>query len=173
MPMVASQKPSNFVPAPEGVHAGVLVDIVDLGMQKNFNGDGLGHKCRFVWEIEAERPEGGRYLISETYTVSLHEKANLRKALKSWRGKDFTTEELASFDLEKLIGVPCTLVVSHNERQGRVYANVQAITKATEKRISPSGKYNRRKDRADWVSPKDSPWADPTPVAIEDSEPAF
>jgi hypothetical protein len=65
------------------------------------------------------------------YTLSLHEKANLRRELETWRGKKFTAEEGEGFDLEKLLGANCQLQVIHNEKDdGTVYANVQAIVPA-------------------------------------------
>jgi hypothetical protein len=52
--------------------------------------------------MEDGRPFGA----FKTYTASLFEAATLRKDLESWRGKSFTEEELAGFDISNLIG--CT-----------------------------------------------------------------
>jgi hypothetical protein len=40
------------------------------------------------------------------FTPSLHEKANFRKFLQSWRGRGLMGSELAEFDEETLIGSP-------------------------------------------------------------------
>jgi hypothetical protein len=144
MPFVI-KKGSDFVPAPEGVHAAVCVDVVDLGIVSGPWGN--KHKLKIVFEIEATMPSGERFTVHQRYTVSLHEKAALRKDLKSWRGRDFTPEELDGFDVEKCIGAPCQVIVEHSEKEGTVYANVTKVLKAGPKRLKPSGKYVRHKDR--------------------------
>ena len=42
--------------------------------------------------------------INKSYTVSLHDKASLRKDLAAWRGKDFSDEEAKGFDVQYLEG---------------------------------------------------------------------
>jgi hypothetical protein len=179
MPVSAAPR-KQFTPAPEGLHNAVLVDIVDLGMQPGFEGK-MQHQCRFVWELEALRPAeegGGRCLVFQKYGVSLADRANLRKALRSWRGADLTAEELQNFDIESMIGKPCQILVAHNtSHDGTVYANVQSILKSGPVKLKPSGDYKRRKDRDDWKAPKDSPWNAPPPAAAAaaggDDEPDF
>jgi hypothetical protein len=48
---------------------------------------------------------GKRMLHSVWFTLSIGEKANMRGFLVSWRGRDFTEEELDRFDITKLVGV--------------------------------------------------------------------
>jgi hypothetical protein len=63
--------------------------------------------------------------IGAKYTLSLHEKATLRKLLQSWRGKAFTPDELKKFDVTTVVGKPCLLSVSHAPKDGGgVYANI-------------------------------------------------
>ena len=68
-------------------------------------------KIIFMWELPDERitvdGEDKPRAISETYTLSLNEKANLRKMLAGWRGRDFTPEELKGFSLKKILNAPC------------------------------------------------------------------
>lgn len=134
----------EFIPAPEGVHNAVCVDFVDLGI---VNGQ-FGPKAmvKIVWEIEEPMEDGRPFTVQKRYSASLHEQSNLCKDLKSWRGKPFTSDELKAFDTENLIGVPCQLVVAHNEHDGSVYANVENVLKAV-KKLKPTGKYVRQKDR--------------------------
>lgn len=178
---VVSRKPSNYVPAPDGEHNAVCVDLVDLGMMENFEGK-MQHKCRVVWEIDKTMEDGRRFTVGKTYTVSLHERANLYKDLVSWRGRDFTEEELAAFSMAKLLGAPCRLYIVHDERKGDVYANVANVTKAKEVKLKASGQYVRKKDRDDYKPPKNSPWNpktkpqdNPSPAGPldEDGAPAF
>ncbi len=141
-----AKKTSSFEPAPEGLHSAVCIDVVDLGIEDGQFG--AKHKCRIVWELAELMPSGDRYIASKKYTVSLHEKSALHKDLKSWRGKPFTAEEMAGFDVEKVIGAPCQILIEQQEKDGSVYANIMAVTKADKKsRLSPSGKYVRVKDR--------------------------
>jgi len=51
-----------------------------------------------------------------------------------------------TIDLNRLLGVSCTLVVSHQQsvqgaQPGRIYASIDAISKPT-KKLTPSGKYD-------------------------------
>lgn len=138
------KKSGNFTPAPEGVHNAVCVDVVDLGVVDGMWG--AQPKIRLAWELEETMPDGRRFIASKRYTPSLHEKATLAKDLKSWRGRPFTAEELAGFELDNVIGAPCKLVIQHDERDGNTYANVVTVMKAT-KKLAPSGDYVRVKDR--------------------------
>jgi hypothetical protein len=157
MAMPIGSSGGNFTPASEGEHNAVLVDIVDLGIVKGFD-ERPTHKVRLVWEIEEKNDKGQQLVVSKTYSVSMHERATLRKDLKGWRGgKDFTAEELAAFDLESILGASCRVTIQHNERAGNVYANVTSVLKPKVK-LTPSGGYKRRKDRDDWVYPGNSPW---------------
>lgn len=122
---------ATFRPAPAGVHAAVCVDIVDLGeLEVTYGGKTKRqHKIKIVWQIEELRDDGKQFLLQKRYTLSLHEKAGLRKDLESWRGRQFTEEELRGFDVEVLLGKECMLSVFHNFKDGSTYANVNAIMK--------------------------------------------
>ncbi len=94
-------------------------------------------KVRIGWELPLElkvfNPEKGEQplVIESEYTLSMSEKANLRKLLTSWRGKSFTEEEAANFDITKLIGAPCMLNIIHTSSKtdaSKVYANVSGVT---------------------------------------------
>ena len=90
---------------------------------------------RITWELPKERKvfkeENGEqpYSISKEYTISMNEKANLRKDLESWRGKAFTEKEAESFDITKLLGVAGLLNVIHKQgKNGNTYAVVSGIS---------------------------------------------
>ena len=138
-------KGSDFTPCPEGVCNGVCVDVVDLGIvDGNF---GPKHMLKVVWETDQLMDDGRPFIVNKRYSASLNEKSNLFKDLKAWRGKPFTSDELRAFDMEKVIGAPCQLVIVHNDKDGSVFANVQTIIKAGATRLAPTGKYTRVKDR--------------------------
>lgn len=106
---------------PAGNYIARCYQMIHIGtVMENFMGEGkLLNKVRIGWELPTElkvfREEKGEqpYVISAEYTLSLNEKANLRKMLASWRGKDFTEEEAKAFDISVLVGKPCMLNVIH------------------------------------------------------------
>ena len=74
---------------------------------------------------------GRPFSISKEYTLSLSDKAKLCEHLTGWRGKAFTDEEKAGFDLMKLIGVPALVNVVHkvSGNTGKPYAVIQSISR--------------------------------------------
>lgn len=149
------KKKTDFLPAPEGLHNAVCVDVVNLGLVDTvwMNKVRKVHKVRIAWELDIEMPDGkGRFVAMNRYTFSMDPKSNLRKALKSWRGQDFTQEEMNGFDLEKIVGASCQILITHTEKEGVTYANISSILKAA-KKLAPSGKYVRAKDREGYQDP--------------------
>lgn len=107
-----------FIEAPTGTHLAICHKILDLGTQKNeWQGEVKFQRQILVgWELPlAIIPEGEHagkpYGVSKFYTKSLGEKANLRKDLINWRGRDFTPAELNGFELDKLLGKACMLSI--------------------------------------------------------------
>ena len=149
MPIIAKKPESNFLPCPEGLHQAVCVDVVDLGVQRGPYGE--KHKVEVRWQTELENEETQRrFQLRKWYTLSLHEKASLRKDLECWRGRKFTEAELHGFDLEKLLGANCQLQVIHNiTDDGKTYDNIQLIDPHNPKlpKIAPL-EYTREQDRA-------------------------
>jgi hypothetical protein len=130
MPIIATAGDSKtFAPAPAGLHQGVCVDVVDMGvLEVTYAGQTKKqHKVRLVWQLDENMEDGKPFIVQKRYTLSLHEKAALRKELESWRGKAFTREEEMGFDLERLIGVNCFLNVVHVTKEGKTYANVASV----------------------------------------------
>lgn len=136
MPIIATGSDSKtYTPAPEGVHQAVCVDVIDLGLVKSAfpdektGADKWQHKVNVVWQIAETRDDGKRHQLYKRYTLSLHEKAALRHDLESWRGKAFTFDELAGFDVERLIGANALVNVQHKKSADgtRTYANVVAV----------------------------------------------
>ena len=127
MSIIASKPKKEYSPAPEGLHAAVCCDVVDLGILKSAFGE--KHKVEIRWMLEENDPKTELpFMVVSRYTLSLHEKAKLRPMLEGWRGRNFSVEELEGFDLENLLGVNCQLQIIHNiADEGQVYANVQAV----------------------------------------------
>jgi len=125
---IVKHEPKEYVPCPEGLHQAVACDLVDLGTVDGMYGP--KPKLRLYWQIPDQiNPETKKpFIVAKQYTVSLHEKAALRKDLETWRGRRFTKEELSKFDMEKLMGVNCQVQIVHSTSDdGRVFANVETI----------------------------------------------
>lgn len=125
----------DFTPVPAGVHLAICVAVVDLGLQESQGGKFAGkvqRKVRLTWELPDERIERdgrdvGPAIIGQTYTLSLNEKSTLSKHLESWRGRAFTEEERAGFDVTTVLGRVCQLQVIHEAKNGKTYANIAAV----------------------------------------------
>jgi hypothetical protein len=156
---LSEKKQSTFTPHPDSngeyVKA-VLVDITDL--KKRITQYGEKDEFRLVFETEVmDTVNDRRFCIwSRGYTPSLDEKAALRKDLKRLMGRELTTAELSEFDLESLIGFGVKLIIQHETKDDRTYANISFMVPDKEKSLKPSGKYKRIKDREDKVDSADS-----------------
>ena len=122
---------TSIEPIEEGTHLGVCSMLIDMGLQYSEVYKNSSRKVLIGWEIPDETIEqdDGPHpkTISKRYTASLNESANLRQDLAAWRGRDFTPEELAGFDLKNIIGKSCLINVIHKESNGKTYANIQNI----------------------------------------------
>lgn len=131
----------NFKRVPAGAYIGRCYSLIDLGTQLSSGqyGEKLQHKIQIGWELFGEDEQGqpltvevdGKEMpmtIKKSYTVSLHEKAALRKDLAAWRGRDFTDEEAKAFDVSKLMGAYCMVNVTTSESNGKTYSNVAGLT---------------------------------------------
>jgi len=121
----------TFEQAPVGAHVARCISLVDIGTHHGeYEGvANVRHQVIVRWELPNENITSGDYAgepftVSEFYTLSLGEKANLRKVLTSWRGKEFTEDELKGFDLKSILNKPCMVQVGRNKKDR---AKVQAV----------------------------------------------
>lgn len=126
----------DFKSCPSGSHIAVCNLIADLGIQP---GSGIypdpKHQVFIRFEIAAERVEyekDGKHfnlpvVIGQTFTASMHEKANLRKQLEGWRGRKFTDDEANTFDVSSILNKGCMLNVVENVKGDKVYSNIASI----------------------------------------------
>ena len=128
----------DFKPVPQGTHIARCVTVVDCGMQKTEwqGNEKWQHKVWIAFEVPAVRvtwtkddtEHEGPAIIGKLYTNSIGEKAHLGQHLSSWRGKAFTSQEIRDgFDVAVLLGLPCQIAVTHNEKGDRTYANITGI----------------------------------------------
>ncbi len=139
MAIIAKNAGGDYALPPPGTHIARCCFVVDLGTQKNdFPGkSGTVPKVRIGFELPEElhvfREENGPepFTLSKKFTCLLGERANLRKALESWRGRPFTPKELESFDVSKLLGVAAMVTVIHKPGARdvtRIFADLSQIT---------------------------------------------
>lgn len=122
----------DFKKVPPGAHFAICNLVADCGLQEGFSGKPQ-HKVYIRWEVPDERVSyekdgkqvDGPCSIGCMYTLSLSEKANLRKVLENWRGKPFTPQELQGFDITNVLSKCCQIMVTHSE-DGK-YANVTGV----------------------------------------------
>lgn len=126
----------EFEPVPSGSHIAICDMIVWLGVQP-----GMGPfpkpkpKVYLRFQLPNERVEyekdgrkmSGPRMIGQDYTASMSEKASLRHLLAAWRGREFSDEEAAKFDLGAALGRPAMLMIMHTPKKNRVYANISGI----------------------------------------------
>lgn len=125
-------------PLEPGTYTAVCYGLIDIGRQYSEQFGSSSPKVVIMWEIPDEKitidGEEKSRVVSATYTMSLNEKANLRKVLAAWRGKDFTAEELKGFNLSSILGVPCLLNIARRESTGKTFvAGVMQPPKGTKK----------------------------------------
>jgi len=146
---LSEKKNTNFTPHPEteGPIKAVLVDVTEL--KKRMTQYGEKDEFRLVFETEVMDEENDRRFCiwSRGYTPSLNEKAALRKDLKKLMGRDLTQAELDEFDLEALIGHGVKLIIQHEHKDDKTYANISFMAPDRDKALKPSGKYIRIRDR--------------------------
>jgi len=146
---LSEKRNSNFTPHPEtdGPIKAVLVDVTEL--KKRMTAYGEKDEFRLVFETEVIDEENDRRFCiwSRGYTPSLNEKAALRKDLKKMMGRELTQLELDEFDLEALIGHGVKLIIQHETKDDRTYANISFMSPDKDKALKPSGKYIRVRDR--------------------------
>lgn len=135
MPIIAENKGSDYVLIPAGNHIARCYAMVEIGTIKEDQGIYAGkelHKVRITWETPMECHDFGKGLqpfsVSKEFTLSMNEKATLRKMLESWRGRAFTEIEAKAFDITKLVGLPCMINVIHKTSgKGNTYADISSI----------------------------------------------
>lgn len=139
MSIIASDKGTTRTLIPAGNYTARCYQMIQIGTVTDIimGKTVTAPKVRIGWELPTElktfSDEKGEQplVISMEFTLSMNSKANLRKMLASWRGKDFTEEEAKSFDVTKLIGVPCMLNIIHKPSISdptKIYEKISGIS---------------------------------------------
>jgi len=128
------------------------------------------------------------------YSMAMSKKANLRKDLCAWRGRDFTPEELQHFELKAILGKGCQLVVEQGETGRSNVTGVVGLPKGikTDNPINPMVEYSIEDGKnevfeklpdwlkkmcsecLEWTQPTtDAPPSEEVPPAAEDQDVPF
>lgn len=128
----------DFEQPPIGTHVARCIKLIDIGTQKGeYQGKATFKRQVIIgWELPNELMTTGDFTgkpftTSKFYTQSLNEKSTLRADLKNWRGRDFTEAELAGFDAKNIIGKPCMLSLTTNEKGKIRVTGIMALPKGT------------------------------------------
>ena len=127
----------EFEPITEMIQPAVIADVVDKGSVDNLFKPGTKvHKCYFVWLLSETDTEDRQKRAFQSFTVSLNEKASLRKFLATLGFKDF--ENGKPFDLETLIGTKRMLVLSEEDGEnGKKYIKITATMPLKKGQVGP------------------------------------
>ena len=131
MPIIVKEQSAPSIEP--GTYPARCFRVVDAGTQPQEGAFEEKHKLIISWELPDERimvdgvdmPLG----VSRIYTFSLGKKANLRKDLEAWRGRPFTQEELAGFDIAKVLGTACQLSIVHTQTGKTAVGAVTGLSK--------------------------------------------
>lgn len=134
--MKVSDKGGDFEQIAPGTYVARCIRLIDIGTQTSTYEGKTNSRRQVVisWEtpdtlMTRSESEGKPFMVSNFYTASLGEKANLRHDLVSWRGREFTAEELSGFDLKNILGKSCMLSIVQNDKKKSVVKGVMALPK--------------------------------------------
>ena len=142
--MLVKDSAGDFELPPAGMHPAFCINWFDIGIQPGFEGkpthqvvglfelvclDDAGQEIRMTKGDNA----GKRFLLARTYTFSLGELASLSIDLINWRGREFTAEERAGFELDVTKRKACQLNVLH-------YTNTKGNQRAKYTTINPAAR---------------------------------
>lgn len=137
-----------------GNHVGYCIKMIEIGttLENVMGTEKHLHKVNLTFELPLvtkvfEESKGPQPLVvSKEFTLSMGEKANLRKMLESWRGSPFTEEQAKNFDITVLLGKPCMINLTHKASKkdpSIKYDEISAITPVPKgmtypKQVNPS-----------------------------------
>ena len=137
MGLTVSSSAGSYENLEPGRYQATCYKLIDAGTREESYQDGPLRKRHIVyiyWEVTAKQEvddgkehwvpismtDGRLFSASKKYTASLNENSALFKDLKSWRGRPFTDEDLAGFDLPKVLGVTAELEMEPQKDSDRV-----------------------------------------------------
>jgi hypothetical protein len=149
MSIIAEKKAGNdFIQVEPGTYVARCYSMIEIGTIKSeyLGKEKIQKKVNITWELPTETaifhedkgPEP--FVVSKTYTLSMYDKATLRKDLESWRGKKYEDDEAEKVDITKLLGQPCLISVIHQvgkKDPSKNYVFVSGISKLMKNQECP------------------------------------
>lgn len=114
--ILAEKSAANYIHVKPGTYVARCVSLIELGTQTDdFQGKGKTTRKKIIlgWELPTELHEFSEekglqpYTVNRTYSLSMHEKSELRKNIDSWLG-GLRKEEIP-FNVAKLLDKPCLI----------------------------------------------------------------
>lgn len=147
MPIIAGKPENNieFELCPKGTHIARVFKILNIGtIETEWQGKVKDtKKIRIYFELPTEEKKytdkDGKeivdiHTISAEYTLSMGDRANLRKVVEGIIGTSLTDEEAYNFDVESLLGMTCLITINHEkskdgQREYAVIAGTAGLVK--------------------------------------------
>ncbi len=140
MATIATKKQgASFDPIPEGAYPARIYSFIHMGTGPGYLGQ-IQNKIRLTFEFPTEmkvfKEENGPQpmVLSQEYTLSTHEKSQLRKVIEACDPKALKTVGddglVDAYDAEQLVGKACLVTVIHKKGKtgDEVYANIGNCT---------------------------------------------
>lgn len=114
-----------------GTYIGICVGVYAIGEQESTFNDKTRYAEQIIFTfefpsetVEVDGEQKPRQL-SRTFTAATGERGNLRKILKTWRGKDFASaDDMADYELTERLGKSALIQVIQNENG---YSNIESV----------------------------------------------
>lgn len=120
-----NKKSEDFAPIDEGSYPARIYQIIHIGTISGYQGQ-LQNKVRIGFEFPTEKlvfkEENGEQprILSQEYTLSFNEKANLRGLIDACDPEALKVDGdgfLEEFNVEELIGKECLVTISHKAKK--------------------------------------------------------
>lgn len=139
MGLIAKNEVGEKGVIPAGTHVARCYGVIDLGTQYSEKFGRWANKIMIQFELPADLTDDGHpSVISKTYTLSLNDKASLKKDLESWLGRPVTADEKRDgFALGSMLGAACLLSILHGENAEKAYAYIAGVMSVPEGMVVP------------------------------------
>jgi hypothetical protein len=129
----------DYYLCPPDNYPATIIGLIDIGHQLNKfakeDSTDQVHQIVLVYELEEQRPDGKPFLLSKSYTFSLHEKSNLYKLTSCITGRTFRQDE--EFSVAELLGKPAMVSVGNSQSGEKPYHTIDSVTSFPKKMAAP------------------------------------
>lgn len=135
MPTTAPRSVRELVPS--GTHIARCIGFIHVGTYDDVNQNSepdRKNEIRLTFEfpdILVPSRDGDNFpaILSQSYRLSMGEKANLRKIVEGIIGTSLDEEEAYGFDVESLVGMSCLITIKHKtSRKGNKYEQIASVS---------------------------------------------